>query len=103
VFVDADLIDDTCLKTPKPDLYFSSLRSFCKTHESADVRELAIIMVSTVLVDKVYATDNKINDSMSELLKESPGCRPLLDCANNLGKSLKKISDNSEDRSLACQ
>lgn len=78
VFVHADLIDVTCQNTEKPALCSSSLKPLYKTHEPRSVRELAIILASTVLVDKVYATDNEIK----RLQKLSPGDKSLLNCAN---------------------
>ncbi|KAK9932934.1 hypothetical protein M0R45_020153 [Rubus argutus] len=78
VFVDADLIDDTCRNTPEPAICSSSLKPFYKTHEPKSVRELATLLASTALVDKIYATDNVIKG----LQKGSPGDKSLLNCSN---------------------
>ncbi|XP_004310174.1 PREDICTED: uncharacterized protein LOC101314624 [Fragaria vesca subsp. vesca] len=77
--VNANLIDDECPKTPKPNVCFSSLNPYYRTHDPPSVRELAIVMGSTVLVNKVYATIDKIN----ELIKEMPSYQVLRKCAFN--------------------
>lgn len=83
VFVDADLIENTCRKTPKLDLCTSSLRSFLiGGREAKDVRAIAQIMTDVILRDKATATRDKI----VELRKQSPTRKPLITCSYNYNK-----------------
>lgn len=86
LFVDADLIEDTCRKTPKLDLCTSSLRSFLTGgREAKDVRTIARIMTDAILRRKASATRDKID----ELRKLSPTRRPLIICSYNYNKIIE--------------
>nr|XP_004298183.2 PREDICTED: cell wall / vacuolar inhibitor of fructosidase 1-like [Fragaria vesca subsp. vesca] len=65
--MDAKLIDETCQKTPNPNLCVSSLKSDPRS-SGADVKGLGIIMVDVVKA-KAIIGQNKV----SGLLKQSPG------------------------------
>ena len=72
--MDANLIDQTCRKTPNYNLCVSSLKSDPRS-KSADVRGLALVMVN-VLKTKATTTLKRIN----ELLKKTPRDDSLKDC-----------------------
>ncbi|KAK9948528.1 hypothetical protein M0R45_004099 [Rubus argutus] len=74
--MNANLIDQTCRKTPNYSLCVSSLKSDPRS-KSADVRGLALIMVNVVKV-KAKTTLNRIN----VLLKKTPKDNSLKDCAD---------------------
>ncbi|KAK9948527.1 hypothetical protein M0R45_004098 [Rubus argutus] len=72
--MDANLIDQTCRKTPNYKLCVSSLKSDPRS-KSADVRGLALVMVNVVKT-KATTTLKRIN----ELLKKTPRDDSLKDC-----------------------
>ncbi|KAK9934489.1 hypothetical protein M0R45_021630 [Rubus argutus] len=73
LFVDADVIGDTCRKTPKPDLCTSSLRSILtEGSEGKDVRALAQIMIDDILRDKATPTRDEIVRELKLSLTRRP-------------------------------
>ncbi|KAL6193231.1 hypothetical protein ACLB2K_034315 [Fragaria x ananassa] len=76
---DANLIAQTCQKTPKPDLFISSLKSVPGSSD-ADMKHLALIMCDKVLKGKAQNALNIINN----LLKQTPigSKKALLACAD---------------------
>ncbi|KAM1742181.1 hypothetical protein ACFX12_012206 [Malus domestica] len=73
--MDANLIDQTCKKTPNYNLCVSSLKSDPRSVK-ADVASLGFITVD-IAKDKATDTANRIN----ELLKQSPSDQRLKTCA----------------------
>ncbi|XP_061993365.1 cell wall / vacuolar inhibitor of fructosidase 1-like [Rosa rugosa] len=75
--MDAKLIDETCQKTPNPNLCVSSLKSDPRSSD-ADVKGLGVIMVDVVKA-KAIIGQNKAQ----ELLKQSPGDLRLKVCSGD--------------------
>ncbi|XP_062024842.1 cell wall / vacuolar inhibitor of fructosidase 1-like [Rosa rugosa] len=74
---EANIIAQTCSKTPNPPVCLSSLKSHPRSAQ-ADIYGLAVIMIDVVKA-KSTTTLNQIN----QLLKQSPGDKALRDCADN--------------------
>ena len=81
--MDANLIAQTCRKTPNYKLCVSSLQSDPRS-ESADVRGLALVMV-----DVVKATATTALNRINVLLKETPKDDSLKDCADRYDSILQ--------------
>ncbi|PRQ40100.1 putative pectinesterase inhibitor domain, Cell wall/vacuolar inhibitor of fructosidase [Rosa chinensis] len=79
---DANLIGQTCLQTPKPDLCVSSLESVPESSDT-DIKGLALIMSDKVLKGKAQDALKEIN----ELIKQTPisSNKALLACADYYG------------------
>lgn len=75
-----NLISQTCLKTPKPNVCVSSLESVPQS-SNADITGLALIMSDEVLKAKAQAARNIIN----ELIKHGPSTQSLLACTDYYG------------------
>ncbi|XP_062025022.1 cell wall / vacuolar inhibitor of fructosidase 1-like [Rosa rugosa] len=80
---EANIIAQTCQKTPNPPVCLSSLKSDPRSAQ-ADIYGLATIMVDVVKA-KSTTTLNQIN----QLLKQSPRDKGLIDCADSYNAVLK--------------